>query len=365
MTNYLIQLGDSLSKIANRFGVSVKQLQETNGIKNPNLIFAGKALTIPDINSSEAFNIKGLHIERTTSPTGSETPAAPTRSEQPLERGAAGGVSEMNGQVAASVVRTASQEVTEQAFTNRASSSPSVVDNGNGTPPQVMEGERAGGSWKAFLGNDSPSMVCRDASGRTQNISGKFNVVGEFKLSDDLLVETGHPGEFTITDNSSGEDHVYLYKKIAVNDNGQPIYKCVSMNGDEIATDNQYTLEWKDDYTPELVQRDGQDNFGVGLKFRKTSKITDGPAMTAAPDKGVYNADGSDKGVYNADGSDKGVYNADAPDEQSGNSKSNPRPVGLHTRPTTKEDLENMISTGRDITRQALIDAGLEDLVDD
>ena len=62
MTDYRIQPGDTLSKIAKQYGLTVKQLQEANGIKNPNLIFAGKDLKIP-IDDDKAFDIPGLKIE--------------------------------------------------------------------------------------------------------------------------------------------------------------------------------------------------------------------------------------------------------------------------------------------------------------
>jgi len=63
MSDYQIQPGDTLSKIAKQYGVTVKQLQEANGIKNPNLIFAGKSLKIP-IEDENAFkDIPGLSIQ--------------------------------------------------------------------------------------------------------------------------------------------------------------------------------------------------------------------------------------------------------------------------------------------------------------
>ena len=43
---YKIQSGDTLGKIASRYGTSVSKLAELNQIKNPNLIFAGKTLKI-------------------------------------------------------------------------------------------------------------------------------------------------------------------------------------------------------------------------------------------------------------------------------------------------------------------------------
>ena len=44
---YTVQLGDTLSWIAARFGTTVFQLVKVNNIKDPNLIYAGQNLTIP------------------------------------------------------------------------------------------------------------------------------------------------------------------------------------------------------------------------------------------------------------------------------------------------------------------------------
>ena len=46
-TIYVVQPGDSLSRIAQRFGVPMATIMSANGIVNPNLIFAGQRLTIP------------------------------------------------------------------------------------------------------------------------------------------------------------------------------------------------------------------------------------------------------------------------------------------------------------------------------
>ncbi|MDD4735201.1 MAG: LysM peptidoglycan-binding domain-containing protein, partial [Kiritimatiellae bacterium] len=46
-TTYIIQKGDSLSRIAQRFDVSTKELCELNGIKNPNLVRVGQKLMLP------------------------------------------------------------------------------------------------------------------------------------------------------------------------------------------------------------------------------------------------------------------------------------------------------------------------------
>ncbi len=48
MTSYTIRNGDSLSGIASRFQTTVAALQRTNNIANPNVIYAGRTLQIPD-----------------------------------------------------------------------------------------------------------------------------------------------------------------------------------------------------------------------------------------------------------------------------------------------------------------------------
>ena len=45
--SYIVQPGATLSGIAERFGTTVEALVETNGIPNPNLIFAGQELQLP------------------------------------------------------------------------------------------------------------------------------------------------------------------------------------------------------------------------------------------------------------------------------------------------------------------------------
>lgn len=45
---YVVQSGDVLSKIASRIGVSARALQDLNGIDNPNQIFVGQKLKIPE-----------------------------------------------------------------------------------------------------------------------------------------------------------------------------------------------------------------------------------------------------------------------------------------------------------------------------
>jgi LysM repeat protein len=44
---YEVQPGDTLSGIAARFGTTVQELAELNGIANPSLIFPGQVLTLP------------------------------------------------------------------------------------------------------------------------------------------------------------------------------------------------------------------------------------------------------------------------------------------------------------------------------
>ena len=44
---YLVRRGDTLSSLARRFGTTVSAIAAANGLVNPNLIFAGRFLLIP------------------------------------------------------------------------------------------------------------------------------------------------------------------------------------------------------------------------------------------------------------------------------------------------------------------------------
>ena len=44
---YKVKLGDTLSKIAEKYGTTVEALVASNGIKNKHLIFPGQVLKIP------------------------------------------------------------------------------------------------------------------------------------------------------------------------------------------------------------------------------------------------------------------------------------------------------------------------------
>ncbi|MCA0452861.1 MAG: LysM peptidoglycan-binding domain-containing protein [Chloroflexi bacterium] len=50
---YIVRLGDTLFKIAQRFNVTTSQLAEANGITNPALIYEGQSLTIPGVPAAQ------------------------------------------------------------------------------------------------------------------------------------------------------------------------------------------------------------------------------------------------------------------------------------------------------------------------
>jgi spore germination protein len=47
-TRYIVQPGDTLGRIARQHGVNLSVLARVNSIVNPNLIYTGQAITIPD-----------------------------------------------------------------------------------------------------------------------------------------------------------------------------------------------------------------------------------------------------------------------------------------------------------------------------
>ncbi|MFZ5440028.1 MAG: LysM peptidoglycan-binding domain-containing protein [Myxococcota bacterium] len=59
MTSYTIRSGDTLSSIAARYRTTVGALAQANGISNPNVIYAGRTLTIPDGYSGQVSSRSG------------------------------------------------------------------------------------------------------------------------------------------------------------------------------------------------------------------------------------------------------------------------------------------------------------------
>lgn len=135
-----------------------------------------------------------------------------------------------------------------------------TVDNKKDNVGGAKKKDDARDKYKSLY--DLKSMVCRDASGKTKNISGAVTFSGE-KTAD------GIPKSFTITDTSSGTAHTYTYEYTGQNDaKGKPIFKCTKMNDNATSTENEYTLEMESESgEPELVQYEKQGNFGKGLKF--------------------------------------------------------------------------------------------------
>ncbi len=73
-TTYIVQSGDTLSAIAVRFGVTVRELQEANSLENVNLIFTGQQLVIPGVDGPIATPSAPV----ATSPAATAVPPAAT-----------------------------------------------------------------------------------------------------------------------------------------------------------------------------------------------------------------------------------------------------------------------------------------------
>ncbi len=67
-TEYTVKKGDTLSAIAAATGVSVKELQEANSIKNVNLIYTGEKIKIPNKakNQTTTQNTSSLNSDKTS-----------------------------------------------------------------------------------------------------------------------------------------------------------------------------------------------------------------------------------------------------------------------------------------------------------
>ncbi len=101
-------------------------------------------------------------------------------------------------------------------------------------------------------------LVCRDASGRTRNITGAAGQVTVTKAG----TAGGPPQEFTITDTTeNAQGNTYTYQLTGKTADGKPVYTCTSKNGQSISQGNQYTYD-----NGELVQYSNQGGYGSGLK---------------------------------------------------------------------------------------------------
>ena len=68
---YTVVLGDTLGKVANRFGVSVDELVKLNNLSNPNLIYVGTVLKV-DASATKTAEVtvpKAIVVENTTEKT--------------------------------------------------------------------------------------------------------------------------------------------------------------------------------------------------------------------------------------------------------------------------------------------------------
>lgn len=52
MTKYTVKVGDTLTRIAHRHGVTIDDIVKVNAIKNPNKIKVGQVIAIPAVGSA-------------------------------------------------------------------------------------------------------------------------------------------------------------------------------------------------------------------------------------------------------------------------------------------------------------------------
>lgn len=62
--NYVVRRGDTLSKIARRYGTTVNAIVRLNRIENPNLIYIGQILQIPSTSNNTTTSVMNYTIQR-------------------------------------------------------------------------------------------------------------------------------------------------------------------------------------------------------------------------------------------------------------------------------------------------------------
>ena len=83
---YIVQRGETLRRIASKCGTTVAAIAAANGLGNPNLIYAGQVLTIPNGTTGSAGGT-GSTASPTTVPTSPLPAVAPTATSAPLVSG--------------------------------------------------------------------------------------------------------------------------------------------------------------------------------------------------------------------------------------------------------------------------------------
>ncbi len=102
-------------------------------------------------------------------------------------------------------------------------------------------------------------MVCTDASGKTQDISGT--------LSNVQTDANGVPQSFTLTDDKSGNKYNY---EVRVGSDGSLSYECVSKNGQTTIGAPNYSLK-----DGKLVNEQSQNGYGIGIRTSGTTQVSD------------------------------------------------------------------------------------------
>ena len=375
MTDFFTNLGDSLLRFSGQKGGFPGAQQQNSGLYTGNIPIFANWFQAPQLTDWNTLAMKGLSIEHgqdevTTeehepvqllssapeqpaavkergaseeTPLAEETPSpAPTAERVAAKNNPAANAPQSAGGLHSPVELSDAltiEEVNEELYNK-------WIEQGHKGHLPSLPGEIVEGEWYDFFKNTDNEIICRDSSGKTQNIQGKIGGISD-------LFEK-NPDAFTITDNSSGSDHEYLYRKAGVNDKGQPVYKCVSMNGNPITTDNQYTLQWTEDGRPELVQYDDQDNYGVGLQVGKNDNKP--PEYETAP--GDYTGD---EGPYETAPGDGDAVRTD-------DSKENPPQIWLNKQPVqtvpghtvTLDDIKQDLISKCEATSRPLSDAEKE-----
>ena len=121
-------------------------------------------------------------------------------------------------------------------------------------------------------------MVCRDASGKTANISGT--------LSNVQTDANGVPTSFTLTDETSGNQYNYT---VQVDGEGNITYQCTSKNGQATIGAPAYTFQ-----NGELVNLEGQNGYGIGIRTAQAQSGTPAKRTAPAPNTQQQNTNGTE-----------------------------------------------------------------------
>ncbi len=222
---HVVQKGETLSEIASRYGLTVKELAEANGIDNPALVRVGQVLLIPAPGAS-------------ASPTPTWTPIVLIT---PAVEPTASGTAEATPPSTVSATPTPTSTSQATAPSTPTESGPTATPKPTNTPkptatptpkPVALSGKIAFSVWNPHLGMGKYELYVSNIDGSGRNMLGQGFRQPQFRQDGNLLAANGDGApnlEHLVTMDASGNG------KVEVSNHTEDAYPTWSADGAIVA----------------------------------------------------------------------------------------------------------------------------------